>query len=38
MNYPKRGDIFWVAMDPTIGAEIQKTRPAVIVSLVLDLS
>ena len=29
---PRRGDIYWVALDPAIGTEIQKTRPAVIVS------
>jgi mRNA interferase MazF len=28
----KRGDIFLVNFDPTIGAEVQKTRPAVVVS------
>lgn len=28
----KRGDIFLVNFDPTIGAETRKTRPAVIVS------
>lgn len=28
----KRGDIYWANLDPTIGAEIQKTRPVVIVS------
>lgn len=28
----KRGDIFWVAFDPSVGSEIRKTRPAVIVS------
>ena len=28
----KRGEVFWVNLDPTIGSEIQKTRPAVIVS------
>jgi mRNA interferase MazF len=27
---PKRGDVFLVNFDPTIGAEIQKTRPALI--------
>lgn len=26
------GDVFLVNMDPTIGAEIKKTRPAIIVS------
>jgi mRNA interferase MazF len=27
---PKRGDVFLINFDPTIGAEIQKTRPALI--------
>ena len=27
-----RGDIFWVKLDSTIGSEINKTRPALIVS------
>lgn len=31
-KYPKRGDIFWVTLDPTIGSEIQKTRPCVVIS------
>lgn len=29
---PQRGEVWWVAFDPSIGGEIQKTRPAVIVS------
>ncbi len=29
---PRRGDLYWVALDPTFGTEIKKTRPAVIVS------
>lgn len=29
---PKRGEIWLVNLDPTLGAEIQKTRPAVVVS------
>ncbi|MDF0664692.1 MAG: type II toxin-antitoxin system PemK/MazF family toxin [Nitrospira sp.] len=29
---PRRGDVYWVALDPTVGSEIKKTRPAVIVS------
>ena len=29
---PRRGDVYWVALDPTIGTEIKKTRPAVVVS------
>jgi mRNA interferase MazF len=28
----RRGEIWLAALDPTIGAEIQKTRPCVIVS------
>ena len=27
-----RGDVYWVNLDPTIGSEIQKTRPALVVS------
>jgi mRNA interferase MazF len=29
---PKRGEIWWVAPDITVGEEIQKKRPAVVVS------
>ena len=28
---PRRGDVFLVSFDPTVGAEIRKTRPALIV-------
>ena len=28
----RRGDVFWVALDPVIGTEVQKTRTAIIVS------
>ena len=28
---PRRGEVYLVAFDPTIGAEIQKTRPALTV-------
>jgi mRNA interferase MazF len=28
----KRGEVWWVEFDPTLGSEIRKTRPAVIVS------
>lgn len=30
---PNRGEIWWLRFDPTRGAEIGKTRPAVVVSL-----
>jgi len=29
---PRRGEVWWVAFDPSIGGEIAKTRPAIIVS------
>jgi mRNA interferase MazF len=29
---PKRGEIYWVNLDPTVGSEIKKVRPCVIVS------
>lgn len=29
---PRRGDIWLVSLDPTIGHEVRKTRPAVVVS------
>jgi mRNA interferase MazF len=28
---PRRGEVYLVSLDPTVGAEIRKTRPAVIV-------
>jgi len=32
MAYPKRGPVYLVSFDPTIGVEIKKARPAVIIS------
>lgn len=29
---PRRAEVWWVAFDPSVGGEIRKTRPAVIVS------
>ncbi len=29
---PKRGEIYWVALNPTLGSEVRKTRPCVIMS------
>ncbi len=31
-KFPKRGEIYWVKLDPTLGTEINKIRPALIVS------
>lgn len=28
----KRGEVYWVNLDPTIGSEIKKIRPALVVS------
>lgn len=28
----KRGEVYWVNLDPTRGSEIRKTRPALVVS------
>lgn len=30
-NWPKRGEIYLTALDPTVGSEIQKTRPALVI-------
>jgi mRNA interferase MazF len=30
-NWPKRGEIYLTALDPAVGHEIKKTKPAVIV-------
>src|ERR1700690_3116570 len=31
-KYLKRGEIYWVEFDPSVGKETQKTRPGLIVS------
>jgi len=30
--HPRRGEVWWVAFDPAVGGEIQKTRPALVIS------
>lgn len=32
MRVIRRGEIYWVNVDPTIGSEIKKLRPALVVS------
>ncbi len=32
MGLVGRGEVWWVNLDPTIGTEINKTRPALVVS------
>jgi len=29
---PRRGEIWWARLDPTLGSEINKTRPCLVVS------
>jgi mRNA interferase MazF len=31
-KFPKRGEIYWVVLDPACGGETQKTRPGLVVS------
>ena len=30
--HPRRGEVWWVSFDTSVGGEIQKTRPAIIMS------
>jgi mRNA interferase MazF len=32
VSFPKRGEIYFVSLDPTIGSEVGKTRPALVIS------
>jgi len=32
MRIPRRGELYWVNLDPALGSEIAKTRPALIIS------
>jgi len=32
MVEPQRGEVWWVRLEPTLGSEIAKTRPCVILS------
>lgn len=32
MSFPRRDEVWLVSLDPTRGSEIQKTRPALVVS------
>ena len=29
---PRRGEIWWVSLDPSVGSEINKTRPCLVLS------
>ncbi len=30
---PRQGEVWWVRLDPIVGSEIAKTRPALVVSI-----
>ena len=30
--HPRRGEVWWVSFDSSVGGEIQKTRPAIVLS------
>ena len=30
--FPRRGEIWWISLDPTIGSEIKKKRPCLVLS------
>lgn len=30
--FPRRGEVWWVNFDPSVGGEIRKVRPAVVIS------
>jgi mRNA interferase MazF len=32
VSFPLRGELYWVDLDPTVGSEMVKTRPCLIVS------
>lgn len=32
MEPVRRGDVWWVSFDPSLGGEIRKSRPAVVIS------
>lgn len=31
-SFPKRGEVYWANLDPTVGTEINKKRPCLIIS------
>jgi len=31
-NAPRRGDVYWTELDPAQGAEMQKTRPCLVIT------
>jgi mRNA interferase MazF len=33
VTQPRQGEVWWVRLDPTVGSEVAKTRPALVVSI-----
>ncbi len=31
-KYLMRGEVYWISLDPTVGSEVKKTRPGLILS------
>jgi mRNA interferase MazF len=31
-NFPRRGEVYWVRLGPSVGSEIKKMRPCLVVS------
>jgi mRNA interferase MazF len=31
-DHPRRGEVWWVGFGPSVGGEIQKRRPAIVIS------
>ena len=31
-TFTKRFEVYWINLDPTVGAEVKKTRPCVVIS------
>ena len=32
VDFPRRGEVWWINFDPAVGTEAKKTRPAIVVS------
>ena len=32
IGYPQRGEVWLVSLEPTVGSEIKKTRPCIVIS------
>jgi mRNA interferase MazF len=33
VSAPRQGEVWWVGLDPVVGSEVAKTRPALVVSI-----